>query len=128
MPLTAASVFDGDWNTVYTWLCDRRDKDAATLNYVIWSKEHRCYVSAKDFMNTPAVPLEVPKEKINHPSHYNMGKIEVIDFIEDQDLNFNRGNAVKYIARAGVKDIATELDDLKKAVWYMNREIQRLER
>lgn len=70
------------------------------------------------------------KEKINdvvnHPSHYTDGKIEVIDFIEDKGLNFHRGNAVKYIARAGKKDQTKEVEDLKKAVWYLNREIKRL--
>lgn len=40
---------------------------------------------------------------INHPSHYTDGKIEVIDFIEDKKLNFHRGNAIKYISRAGKK-------------------------
>ena len=63
---------------------------------------------------------------INHPSHYTYGKIEVIDFIEDKQLNFHRGNAIKYIARAGKKNKETEIEDLKKADWYINREIQRL--
>ena len=44
------------------------------------------------------------EEKVDHPSHYNAGRIEVIDFIEDQNLNFNLGNAVKYISRAGTKE------------------------
>ena len=65
---------------------------------------------------------------VNHPSHYTDGKIEVIDFIEDKGLNFHRGNAVKYIAGAGKKNPAKEVEDLKKAVWYLNREIQRMER
>lgn len=65
---------------------------------------------------------------INHPSHYTDGKIEVIDFIEDKQLNFHRGNAIKYIARAGKKNKETEIEDLEKAVWYINREIQRLEK
>lgn len=63
---------------------------------------------------------------VNHPSHYTDGKIEVIDFIEDKGLNFHRGNAVKYIARAGKKDPGKEVEDLRKAVWYLNREIIRL--
>ena len=63
---------------------------------------------------------------VNHPSHYTDGKIEVIDFIEQKNLNFHRGNAVKYIARAGKKDPAKEVEDLRKAVWYLNREIKRL--
>ena len=66
-------------------------------------------------------------DNINHPSHYTDGKIEVIDFIEDKGLNFNKGNAVKYIARAGKKDPSKEIEDLKKAQWYINREIKRLE-
>lgn len=67
------------------------------------------------------------KEMINQPSHYNDGKIEVIDFIEDKHLNFHRGNAVKYIARAGKKDKSKEVEDLKKAQWYIEREIKKLE-
>lgn len=63
---------------------------------------------------------------VNHPSHYTDGKIEVIDFIEQKNLNFHRGNAVKYIARAGKKDPEKEVEDLRKAVWYLNREITRL--
>jgi hypothetical protein len=64
--------------------------------------------------------------KVDHPSHYNSGKIEVIDAIEDWDLNFSRGNAIKYIARAGLKDKGTEIEDLQKALWYIQREIKRL--
>ena len=67
-------------------------------------------------------------DNVNHPSHYTDGKIEVIDFIEDKKLNFHRGNAVKYIARAGKKNIANEVEDLEKAVWYINREIERLKK
>ena len=65
-------------------------------------------------------------DNVNHPSHYTDGKIEVIDFIEQKNLNFHRGNAVKYIARAGKKDPEKEVEDLRKAVWYLNREIKRL--
>ena len=63
---------------------------------------------------------------VNHPSHYTDGKIEVIDFIEDKGLNFHRGNAIKYIARAGKKNPEKEVEDLKKALWYIDREIKRL--
>ncbi len=67
----------------------------------------------RDIMNDP----------VNHPSHYTDGKIEVIDFIEDKKLGFHLGNAVKYIARAGKKDPNKEVEDLKKAIWYINRRI-----
>ena len=66
-------------------------------------------------------------DMVNHPSHYTDGSIEVIDFIEDKKLNYHRGNALKYLCRAGKKDPAKEVEDLQKAVWYINREIQRLE-
>ena len=59
---------------------------------------------------------------VDHPAHYNKGKIEVIDFIEDQQLPFHLGNVVKYIARAGSK--GDKLEDLKKARWYLDRYIK----
>lgn len=63
-----------------------------------------------------------------NPKHYRVGNIEVIDFIEDKQLNFHRANAVKYITRAGVKNAETEIEDLRKAIWYLDREIRRLEK
>ena len=66
-------------------------------------------------------------DPVNHPSHYTDGKIEVIDFIEDKKLNFHLANAVKYISRAGKKDPSKEIEDLKKARWYLDRYIQKLE-
>ena len=65
-------------------------------------------------------------DNVNHPAHYTDGKIEVIDFIEDKKLNYHRGNAVKYICRAGKKDPEKTIEDLQKAEWYLHREIQRL--
>lgn len=65
-------------------------------------------------------------DPVNHPNHYTNGKIEVIDFIEDKNLNYHRGNAIKYICRAGLKDPAKEVEDLEKAIWYLNREIARI--
>lgn len=60
---------------------------------------------------------------VNSPAHYTTGKIEVIEFIEDKNLNFNKGNAIKYIARAGLKNKEREIEDIEKAIWYLNREI-----
>ena len=65
------------------------------------------------------------KEKVNHPKHYNEGAIEVIDAIVDWDLNFCMGNVIKYVARHKYKE--SPLSDLKKAQWYLNYEIRRLE-
>ena len=62
---------------------------------------------------------------VNHPPHYTKGGIEAIDVIEAWDLGFHLGNAIKYIARAGRKGDAAE--DLRKAIWYLEREISRFE-
>ena len=66
-------------------------------------------------------------DSVNHPSHYTSGKIEVIDFIDDQQLSYEKGNVIKYICRAGKKDAAKEIEDLKKAAWYIQREIKNVE-
>lgn len=66
-------------------------------------------------------------EQVNHPAHYNVGKFEVIDVIHDWKLGFNLGNAVKYVARAGHKDPSKTIQDLKKAIWYIEDEIHRRE-
>ena len=58
---------------------------------------------------------------VEHPKHYNMGAIEVIDAIEEWGLGFNDGNAVKYIARAEHK--GATMQDLKKALFYLQRHI-----
>lgn len=61
---------------------------------------------------------------VKNPSYYNRGKIEVWEFIEDQGLDYHTGNAVKYIARAGFKDPSKEVEDLQKAVAFLERKIK----
>lgn len=63
---------------------------------------------------------------VAHPKHYNVGRIEVIDAIEAWRLGFNLGNVVKYVARADHK--SDPVEDLKKACWYLMREIERREK
>lgn len=63
-------------------------------------------------------------DNVNHPKHYNKGRIEVIEFIEDQRLGFHLGTVVKYVCRAGKKDPAKKIEDLEKAVWYLRRKIE----
>ena len=65
-------------------------------------------------------------DPVNSPAHYTAGGIETIDFIEAKQLNYHLGNCVKYLSRAGLKTEDT-LEDLKKAAWYLNREIENLE-
>jgi len=69
------------------------------------------------------------KEKssnVDHPDHYlSSSGHEVIDVIEAWHLDFNLGNAIKYIARAGKKSPEKKSEDLQKAIWYINRNIQK---
>lgn len=67
-------------------------------------------------------------ESINHPEHYGGDNTyEAIKVIEAWNLDFHLGNVVKYISRAGKKDKAKEIEDLKKALWYLDRKIKTLE-
>jgi hypothetical protein len=63
------------------------------------------------------------REMIHHPDHYQGNKMEVIDIIEDYELGFHLGNAIKYILRADKKGNTKQ--DLQKALWYIQREIDR---
>lgn len=65
-------------------------------------------------------------DMVNHPTHYTShpSGIEVIQITEH--MNFCLGNAIKYILRSDLK--GKQVEDLKKAIWYINREIDRLER
>jgi hypothetical protein len=67
-------------------------------------------------------------DPVNHPGHYNNhpSGIECIQVVEH--MTFNLGNAVKYLWRNGLKDSTPALQDLKKARWYLDREIERLEK
>jgi hypothetical protein len=82
-----------------------------------------------------AAPKEVVKlrirslsadDKVNSPSHYKVGGIETIDFIEAKQLGYHLGNVIKYISRADYKD--DKLENLKKAQWYLNRAVSQLEK
>lgn len=78
------------------------------------------------WVNTSKVEVEVAeKEEVNHPPHYTVGGVEVIDFIEAKGLGFSLGNVVKYVVRAGHK--GDPLQDLQKARWYLERAIQKAE-
>ena len=61
------------------------------------------------------------EDVVNHPSHYLTGGVETIDFIEAKNLNYRLGNVVKYLTRADHK--GDRLENLKKAQWYLEREI-----
>jgi hypothetical protein len=68
-------------------------------------------------------------ETVHHPAHYGgeYNPYEAIKVIEAWDLDFCLGNAVKYISRAGKKSTDTELEDLQKAIWYLQRRLDKLQ-
>lgn len=97
--------------------------------YVPKNKSVNCTISCKEgnknFSNEDYGFKEISKDEVdmvNHPQHYAHG-IEPIDYIESHDLNFNLGNVIKYVSRSPYK--GTELEDLKKAKWYLEREINK---
>jgi hypothetical protein len=86
--------------------------------------EKECVCGANVFCECP--PIKV--EQVNHPNHYGGedNLYEAIKVIDAWDLGFSLGNTVKYISRAGKKD--KELQDLKKALWYLQHHIETLEK
>jgi len=88
------------------------------------------YDAVGKYPYNPAINHKWPKtnfnktEMVNHPKHYNPGKIEVIDAIEDWKLDFNEGNIIKYIVRAKRKNDRKQ--DLEKALWYIQRMLDNL--
>lgn len=95
---------------------NRNETDAINEAFALLVEEYR----------TAPTSTAEDNDQVNHPSHYTTGKIECIDFIEDKELGYHLGNAVKYICRAGKKDPDKTVQDLEKAVWYLNRKIQSL--
>lgn len=72
-------------------------------------------------------PIRMPADDpVNHPTHYTAGGIEVIDFLEAWDFPFHLANSIKYICRAGRKDKNKTAEDLRKAIWYVERYIKHL--
>jgi len=66
-------------------------------------------------------------DPVAHPAHYTSGKIEVLDFIEDQGFDYHIGQVVKYCSRAGKKDAEKTVEDYRKAEFYLRRKIRLLE-
>lgn len=100
--------------------CSSCSGEGITLNKA--GDEEHCY----HCWGLGSIPFSrIHKETVNSPEHYNKGKIEVIDFIEDQKLDFALGNAIKYICRANHK--GNRKEDIKKAVWYLERKLNDLD-
>lgn len=124
-------------NHVKYLLWDRKGGDVAEMSEcdIDWLFEHSGATIKKNIADTVNVTIkkdsdtttkQTNEDVVNHPSYYQ-GKIEVIDFIEDKGLGFNLGNCVKYISRCHLKHKDNPVEDLKKARWYLDREIRNME-
>ena len=126
-------VVRAEWTKSISYTLDASSKDRLVFKdgwltgVIVYEKE----TADNDFLYSPDSPVHKPTEAedlvdvVNHPSHYTqyLG-LEVIDLTEQ--MNFNKGNAVKYIARSGFK--SNEIEDLEKAAWYIAREISRVKK
>ena len=112
-----------DVNYIYTIMYKIRKKTANEAKYDYIKATEEDFTKVSDSISSP--PRDSGTEdNINHPSHYKVGGIETIDFIEAKQLNYHLGNVIKYITRAEHK--GDRLENLKKAQWYLNREINNL--
>lgn len=82
---------------------------------------HKMGIPIEDYAKAIGEIVGVAPDPVNHPKHYTSGGIETIDFIEAKKLGYNLGNVVKYITRSDYK--GNKLEDLRKAQWYLSREI-----
>jgi len=96
----------------------------AKLAYELTKGHRRHPITGKALMQGADIVATHHTDMVNHPPHYKAGGIETIDFIEAKELGYNLGNVVKYITRADHK--GNKLEDLKKAQWYLNRAIERV--
>lgn len=120
-PTTEYNGCDGCY---YEWL-DESDAPCCNCKYR-FDPGTMAYLKAKDCFKPKEEKVDDEIDMVNHPPHYVGHGIEPIEFIESHNLNFCLGSAVKYIARAPYK--GTELEDLKKAKWFLEREIKKHER
>jgi hypothetical protein len=97
-----------------------------SVNYVYNIKRSEEAVTSGPTITINPTDPAPKKDVVNHPEHYTVGGVETIDFIEAKQLGYNLGNAVKYISRAKYK--GKQLEDLRKALWYVRREISKLEK
>lgn len=87
-------------------------------------------VATPDAAGSVRIIRETPADDaVNHPSHYRANGIEVIDVIDAFGCNFNIGNAIKYALRYNRKfPVQPSITDLRKSVWYLNHEIEKMEK
>lgn len=95
-------------------LCEKIEKLKGEDYFKLLSAVHK--------LSNVSAQTEMNNDIINHPAHYTVGRYETIDGIEHFQLGYHNGNAFKYISRAGKKSKETEIQDLEKALWYIQRD------
>lgn len=105
---------------------NRDPYDTLDKFYERYAEDAKMFYNEEGLNKLKKAVEEFEGDKVFHPSHYNQGKFEVWDVIEDWNLDFFLGNVIKYIARAGHKGDA--LEDLKKAQNYLEEYIERMEK
>lgn len=110
-------------------------KDPVHINRIKWRRKMDEQICADIILKQYGKKISIPSSSAKaaeqlHPDHYKAGKLDVIDFCHHHDVNFCRGNIIKYVTRAGKKksdNPLKEIEDLKKAKVYLDREIKKLE-
>jgi len=102
------------------------EKLGCTVSYVYPIRWDSKTANKKLFDGALKAGAKSAPDMVNHPPHYTAGGIETIDFIEAKKLGYNLGNVIKYITRSDLK--GSQLEDLEKALWYLNREIKNQKR
>lgn len=122
-----ATQFDATYAQVYAIDIAHRIRTAKRKKPAVKAKSNMGVKGASSNPFIIPAPTEAPApvvDMVNQPPHYTKGGIETIDFIDAKELNYNLGNVVKYVARSELK--GARIEDLKKAKWYLDREINSL--
>ncbi|MCZ0973141.1 DUF3310 domain-containing protein [Streptomyces albulus] len=90
---------------------------AETPYHIQFDNGDACWVAREEIFL-----IGQPSDVVNSPSHYTKGEFEVIDIIEDAEVGYRLGNALKYILRCEHK--GNKKQDLEKAIWYLKREVE----
>lgn len=125
-PDVKVAVVAKKFKTAPTYIYTLRSKQKTAASK---AKQNRWAVKNRPSTNVPNGIMSLAvyaDDMVNHPPHYKTGGIETIDFIEAKNLDYHLGNVVKYISRADHKD--DKLENLKKAQWYLNRAVAKLEK
>lgn len=118
------TLFEGSGKEVLEWL-EPTFMNGSAKSLRVCDQEKGAYYRVQEFIDLYGSENDSKEDSVNHPSHYTQYEgMEVIELTER--MSFNLGNAVKYIARAGFKNPDTEIEDLRKAIFYIQRESARV--